>query len=333
MATMALLVAALPCLAFAQPDSASYTEDPIQQLVDEIHAIRSLRGANSPDSIAPLTALSLLYEERGEADLALALIVQATEVIEVNHGLHTLDEAQLMRRSIRMERRRGNAEAAWNEEQELLALIRRYPNDARTVPILHEIADARLALLARYATGERPPEILLGCYYSEWQRNDATGWHRSGCGAGSRRTVINALFREAHAYRVEAANIERRRARWIESPCVKPELPGIADEHSRRRSAVEAAYLRAMGEYAACSEVKYAHAESTSASPDELSRLASDASAAADALAQRTAGYEERFGPIRTAVACKGNQLPPSYLSREDFACMHSGVPPRQGPR
>jgi len=332
--SIALAVVAAPCAAFAQADSLLATRDAVQELVEEIGEIQVLHGETSPDLIEPLAALSLLHEERGDYEPALALIEQATHVIKVNRGLHTLDEAQLMRRSIRIERARGNAEAAWNEEQELLTLIRRYPHDARTVPIFNEIADGREAVLARYKAGEFPPEIVLGCYYSEWVHDDS-GWRRSGCRSGNRYTVIGALRTEANSYRREAANIADRRARWLAASCVRPETPDNADERRSRRGAeTERVYLRALRAYASCTEVKHEHAASTTASPEELSQLASEMSAAADELAARTASYEKRFGPLRTSYTCPGKVFPPPLLkSIADLACVHSGSPPPESPQ
>ena len=250
--------------------------------------------------IEPLTALSWLYEERGDYELALALIEELTQVIEVNYGLHTLDEAQLMRRSIRIERARGNAEAAWNEEQALLRLIRRrrHQTDARTIPILEEIADDRRAILARYLAGEFPPEIVLGCYYSEWAYDANGNPRRTGCNSGDRDTVIRALRREAAGYDSEAAAFSGRLERWVELPCAKPEASAMADERRSKQPTKEEiqAYFRAVSDYAGCTQAKYEHATSTNASPEELSQLASDSDAAAEALAAQAAIYNERFG-------------------------------------
>ena len=191
---VALALVAAPHGIFAQLGSPA-AEDGVPELVATIEEIQSLQGETSPALIEPLTVLSLVYEERHDYEVALSLIEQATHVIEVNHGLHTLDEAQLMRQSIRIERARGNAEAAWNEETELLRLIRRrrHQADARTIPMLDDIADHRRAILARYRAGEFPPEIVLGCYYSEVSYDDAGNPYRTGCKAGNRQTVIRAL--------------------------------------------------------------------------------------------------------------------------------------------
>jgi hypothetical protein len=296
----ALTVAAAPFATLAQPPSPLAASDPLQTLVAEIGAIQALQGSNSPDLIEPLIALSFLYEEGADYELALAVIEDTTRVIKINRGLHTLDEAQRMRQAIRIERARGNAEAAWDEEQQLLRLIRRrrHQADARVVPFLHEIADYRRAILARYQAGEFPPEIVLGCYYSEWEY-DANGTpYRSGCRAGNRLTVIRSLQNEAFGYDSEAEAFIGRLERWIELPCAKPAASPVAVERRPERAAKEdmQAYFRAVSDYAGCTQAKYEHAIILQASAVELAQLASDRTAAAKELTAQAALYNERFG-------------------------------------
>jgi hypothetical protein len=297
---IALAVMAAPLATLAQRDSSLPAEDRLQELVAEIGAIQSLQGGNSPDLIEPFTTLSLLYEQGEDYELALALIEETTRVIKINRGLHTLDEAQRMRQAIRIERARGNAEAAWDEEQDLLRLIRRrrHQADARIAPILHEIAAHRRAVLERYLAGEFPPEIVLGCYYSEWQYDSNGTPYRSGCRAGNRLTVIRALRSEAFGYDSEAEAFIGRLERWIELPCAKPAASAIPAERRSERAEKEnlQTYFRAVSDYAGCTQAKYEHAVSQEASAQELSHLASHRNAAAAELAAQAALYNERFG-------------------------------------
>jgi hypothetical protein len=198
-----------------------------------------------------------------------------------------------------MERARGNAEAAWNEEKELRVLIGRHPYDARAIPMFREIADARRAILARFQAGEFPPEIVLGCYYSELAYDSNGTPRRTGCRSGNRRRVIRALGWEASGYEWIAARLTR----WAELPCVRPESPDLAGiqrstvrSGSVRRAKQVKAYVHlvALSDYAGCTRVKYGLAASTSASPDELSRLALDRDAAVEELAAQTAICEKR---------------------------------------
>ena len=81
-------------------------------------------------------------------------IERARQVVRVNNGLHTLEQVPLIKQLFRIEEARGNHAAAWDLEQELLTLVRRYPDDLRTVPVLHEIADRQMDVLATYLAGE-----------------------------------------------------------------------------------------------------------------------------------------------------------------------------------
>jgi hypothetical protein len=314
--TITLAVLAAPYAAFAQQDSPPIADDALQKIVESIEEVQSQHGASSPDLIDPLTALSLSYEERGDHDLAVAVIERVTQILHINYGLHSLDEAPLMQQLIRIEETRGNAEAAWDREQALLALVRRHPSDLRTVPILHEIADKRMAMLARYRAGEFPPQIVLGCYYSE-PRLDTLG-RRSGCRAGSKGRVIAAITAEANAYRAEANAVVIRHELWIVLPCAKPQPPDIADGQLSRHEAKSAEtqvarYLSAMSDYVSCIRVKHAHAQSTDAPSSEVSQLAADRNAAVAEMEQRRELYEERFGRIEDA-ACLGEVLLPATL-------------------
>jgi len=166
----------------------------------------------------------------------------------------------LIRQLIRIEEARGNAEAAWNLEQELLSLVERHPSDLRRVPMLLEIRDKRLGVLARYKGGDEfPPQIILGCYYSTLQSDGA----RSACRSGSRRVVIANIQWEADGYLREA---QRTLARNF-SACTRP--------------------------------LAYESAASTGASASELSRIASRKDTAVAELQEQRVVHEKRFGPVR----------------------------------
>jgi hypothetical protein len=323
---IAFTAAAGAALALAQARSPSAIgDDRLQQIVERIEAIESLRGANSPELIAALTELSALYEDRGANDLALAVIERARQVVHLNFGLQSLDEVPLLKQWIRIAEAQGKAKDAWEEEQSMLALVRRHPNDMRTAETLEELADKRMAMLARYEAGEFPPQLKFGCYYREWTFDQKTKtWRRTGCNSGNRYTAVNAIRAQANAYGIEAANIGLRRARWINSVCEPPQTPVPGARQSRRDAKAQGAeHLSALSDFASCLEVKYEHAERTSASAEDLLRLRAEATAAARALEEQRASYEKRFGPIRAPV-CPGDVFPPAVLrSLDQLACVN----------
>jgi hypothetical protein len=150
-------------------------------------------GPHSASLIVPMTELALLYQESGQRSLATAAFETARQVVRATYGLHSIEQAPLMRQLIANEEARGNLEGAWELEQQLLALARRYPNDVRTVPIFHEIADKRMNVLARYVDGEIPPEVILGCYY----QGAPNAFEAGHCTSGSKGDAIRALLRDA----------------------------------------------------------------------------------------------------------------------------------------
>jgi hypothetical protein len=151
-------------------------------------------------------------------------------------------------------------------------------------------------ILERYLGGEFPPEIVLGCYYSEWVY-DANGTPlRSGCRAGNRLTVIRALRSEASGFDSEAEALLGRLERWIELPCAKPAAAAVEHRSERAEKETMQAYFRAVSDYAGCTQAKYDHAVGLKAPAEELSQLASDRDAAAEELTAQATIYNLRFG-------------------------------------
>jgi hypothetical protein len=161
-------------------------------ILERIEGIVARSGPHSRDLIEPLSALALRYEESGEDVLAVAAVSQALQILRINRGLHSLDQAALLRQLIRIEGARGNHARAWDLEQELLTLAGRHRDDVRTAPILREIADGQMEVLRRYMAGQFPPQVILGCFYKPAPYVDG-----GSCTAGSRDTVIRGMLAEA----------------------------------------------------------------------------------------------------------------------------------------
>jgi hypothetical protein len=118
-------------------------------------------------------------------------------------------------------------------------------------------------------------------------------------------------------------------AEWAESPCVRPEPNPIASEQPSkppledRLEAFEYLYVAVAG-YARCTDVKHKLAVTTSASPEELSQLASERKAAIDELELQAGIFEQRFGypdGVDVLIAslrgpCGGNACPPRPRAR-----------------
>lgn len=163
-----------------------------RQLLERIQEILSRDGPNSAALLEPLSQLLLLYLEGGDEGLAAVAIERAVQVVRVNSGLHSLEQAPLIQQLIRVEEARGNHAAAWQLEQGLLSLVRRHPNDVRTVPILRDIAAKQLKVLGDFVAGKNPPQVVLGCFYKASYASDA-----GNCESGSRKTAVHGMLGES----------------------------------------------------------------------------------------------------------------------------------------
>ncbi len=198
-------VVTLAAVASPRDAAASDSDEPEQVLLDQIQEILSRDGPYSRNLLAPLTNLGLLYVEGDDYSFALTTLERAIQVVRINSGLHTLDQVPLVRQLIRIEEERGNHSGAWEREQHLLSLLRRHPDDLRTVPVLREIAGKQMAVLGAVLAGKRPPEVILGCFYKQWPAQDA-----GSCHAGSKKTVVQGMLAEAQRNYADAIGIMLR---------------------------------------------------------------------------------------------------------------------------
>jgi hypothetical protein len=206
----ALLLAALTASpgALSQPFFDPASSDAALEIAEQMERIEARDGPRSPELIALLQALGMLYQESGDDALAVAAIERAWALVRMNYGLQTLDQVPLIRQRIEIARERGEYVDAWNLEQALLVLARRHPDDARTISILQEMGDARMAVLERYVAGEFPPEIVLGCYYDQWQDHPMRrAANHSSCSSGFRDVVIRSVLWEAQMHYSDAIKV------------------------------------------------------------------------------------------------------------------------------
>ena len=197
LAALVLAVFTMPVVAESNAD-----DDP---LINQIQEILSRDGPYSLELLTPLSRLGLLYQEGEDYALALVTLERARHIVRVNNGLHSLEQVPLLRQIINIEEARGNAEGAWDRGQDLLTLVRRHPDDIRTAPVLREIADRQMEVLAAVIAGERPPEVVLGCFYKPWPTS-ADG----SCTAGSKSTVVQGMLAEAQRNYLDAIAVMLR---------------------------------------------------------------------------------------------------------------------------
>jgi hypothetical protein len=180
----------------AAPQAAATPADRERHLLGEIQDIVARDGPNAASLLEPLTALIVFYQEQDDESAAAVTIERARHVVRVNNGLHTLEQVPLIEQLMRIEEARGNHTAAWDLEQDLLQLVRRYPEDLRTVRVLREAAERQMEVLARYVDGEKPPQLYLGCYYEA-----------PNCDSGSRKTVLRGMLADAQRSYAEAIGV------------------------------------------------------------------------------------------------------------------------------
>ena len=190
-----------------------------QHVIERIQQEESRNGPYAESLIGPLSDLALIYQDRGDHDLALAVIDRVRQIVRANEGLHSLEQIPLIQQMIANEEAIGRVDSAWELEQDLLTLARRHPDDIRTVAVFRETAAKRMGLLNQYLVGEFPPQMVLGCYYG-WPRlprRVTEGAPALGdvategdCSSGMREEAIRALVADAQMNYAHAIAVMQR---------------------------------------------------------------------------------------------------------------------------
>ena len=235
-------------------DRASSAQPPVEpdaksELAERIRQAQSEGGPYSMELIDPLTTLSLVYQEDGQAELATAAIEQALQVMRANYGLRSLEQAALLRQRIRSEEDRGNFAEAWELERTLQTMASAHPEDLRAAAIFHEIGDKRMELLERYSNGEFPAQLALGCYYA----GDLQ--FTSSCTAGSKEVARRAIRLDAQRNYAGAIHVLLRQRRHadgqlqeLERKLIRSSYDGLQYGTGRQSLGRLVAYTVASGE-------------------------------------------------------------------------------------
>ena len=231
-----LLVFALASgAACAQPRLAA--TDPQSQLVAQIAELRSASGPSTPELIAPLHVLGMLYQETEQHALAIVALEEARHVTRVHRGLSSVDEALLLQQQIRSEKVLAETQRAWEHQQDMLTIARKHLGDLRVVPILRGLADDRSQVLEKIRDGQYPAELYLGCYYSEarprYDDADAQPYHAEGddnCRFGRRDNVIMRLRDEILLYYADAIEVILRNGDYASAELRDLERRAVAIE-------------------------------------------------------------------------------------------------------
>jgi hypothetical protein len=187
---LASAVLVTPCRAAL--DSAALDAEQ-RRILEQVEQIQSRDGPYSPALLEELKQLIGLYMENDSPSFALVTIERALQIMRANSGLSSLEQVPLLWQRIESEEALGNHAEAWNAEQELLALVRRYPDDVQVVPVLRRVADRQMRVARELmAAGEIPPQVFYGCYYDKYRPSGA-----ECSGSGSRATVLQGVLADA----------------------------------------------------------------------------------------------------------------------------------------
>ena len=143
------------------------TERAIAEQLDLIHEQEVRDGIFSRDLAAELASLASLYQERGEHNVALGLLDRARQIIRVNDGLFTLDQAPMIRQAMASHEALEQHDGEEQSLDELLRLARRNPHDVRIAEIYGEIGDARVADVERFLRRETTPQLHISIGFGE----------------------------------------------------------------------------------------------------------------------------------------------------------------------
>jgi hypothetical protein len=122
----------------------------ITEQLDRIHAEESRNGPFSRELPDQLLTLSVLYQQRGQHDVALTLLDRARQIVRFNKGLYSLEQVPMVERALASRDALHESGGIARTEDQLLELARRNPSDARAGEIYYEIANRHVENVERY---------------------------------------------------------------------------------------------------------------------------------------------------------------------------------------
>jgi len=134
----------------------------VLELADEIAAEAQREGQFSPGLRLYLVPLASRYQELGDHVAAIAALERTRQIVRVNNGLSSLDQAELALLEITSLEAIGQHNVAARERSSLVELARRHPNDLRVGAIYAAVADARVAAVERWLADTARRPIIFG---------------------------------------------------------------------------------------------------------------------------------------------------------------------------
>jgi len=160
-------------------DSADALIEITEPLLANLAAEEARNGPFSPDLIALLTSLGLVYQEHGEDVLAVAVLDRALYLKRVNEGLFGIEQAALLKRLIASQIALGRMATVDELRARLLDLARHNRNDERSAAIFREAAEREVSEYERYLEGDIPASVTIGSIATSPQAIAADGVWRA----------------------------------------------------------------------------------------------------------------------------------------------------------
>jgi tetratricopeptide (TPR) repeat protein len=143
--------------------AASRTElaERVDQHLAALEQEEAANGERSAALIDHLTALAATYQELGQSESAVAALEDALQVARINYGLYALDQADAVESLAAIAQAEGRYAAAAGRRQYLRDLARRNADDPRAVGILHQLAEAEMAIARRLLGVPAPSQFIV----------------------------------------------------------------------------------------------------------------------------------------------------------------------------
>jgi tetratricopeptide (TPR) repeat protein len=133
----------------------------IEERLDAVSKEQAENGERSLGLIDRLTSLAAAYQELGEYDSAIAALQDARNIVRVNSGLYSLDQAPIVESLIANDEAKGEYAEAAKQRKYLRELVRANADDARIVGVLTGLARSEMDSARRLLDVPAPSVLIV----------------------------------------------------------------------------------------------------------------------------------------------------------------------------
>ncbi len=145
-----------------RPRSSAAIGERMLKLAASIAAEQASEGVFSPGLIYSLVSLAKLYQEVDDHVAAIATLEKARQIVRVNNGLSSLNQAEMALLEITSLEAMGERAEAARQRNFLVDLAHEHPTDLRVGAIYAVVADARVAAVERWLADKSEPPVIFG---------------------------------------------------------------------------------------------------------------------------------------------------------------------------